>query len=124
MPVPQKRSFRLTTGHTLSEAIAIAKDLTTKKLYHLGDQELANELAELGYPGDEGNVEALLIALSEITPENYRPTGKPDTIPGIPFVWHSKCFKRSMYLKFKLLGTKHKPVLWWFSCHPSTDYTI
>jgi hypothetical protein len=122
VPAPRKQSFRLKTGHTVREAISIAKQLTQKNLYHIGDPEIANEVADLGYPGDEGMVQALLIALNEVRPEDYRPTGQPDKIPGIPFVWNSKCFKSSMYLKFKLLGTKSKPVLWWYSCHPATDF--
>jgi hypothetical protein len=104
------------------EAILIAKDLTRKNLFHIGDPEIANELAELGYPGEEAMVEALLTALDEVTTQNHRPPGQPDKIPGIPFVWSSKCFKTVMYLKFKLAGTKRKPVLWWFSCHPATDF--
>jgi hypothetical protein len=119
---PQKLSSRLKTGHTIVEAVAIAKDLTRKHLYHIGDPEIANELAELGYLGEESMTKALLIALSEVTPSDYRPPGEPDVVPGVPFVWNSKCFKTSMYLKFKLLGTKRKPVLWWFSCHPATKF--
>jgi hypothetical protein len=66
-------------------------------------------------------VTALLSALSEIAPKDYRPMKEPDRVPGIPFIWKSDCFGRSMYLKFKLLGTKRKPVLWWYSCHPETE---
>ena len=119
---PRKRSFRLKTGHTIPEAIAVAKSLTQNKLYHIGDAEIANELADLGYAGEDAMQAALLTALGEITPEDYRAPGQPDAIPGIPFVWTSKCFKRCMYLKFKILGNKNKPVLWWYSCHPATVY--
>ena len=118
---PRKPSFRLTTGHTLPEAIAIAKSLTSQGFYHIGKPELSNEIAELGYHGDDGMVTALLKALNEITPEHYRPMKEPDHVPGIPFIWTSECFKTSMYLKFKLHGTKKKPVLWWYSCHPEMD---
>lgn len=121
---PRKHSFRLKTGHTIAEAISIAKQLTQKKLFHIGDVEIANELAELGYPGEEGNIEALMMALNEITPSHYRAPGDPDAIPGIPFVWKSACFGRGMYLKFKLKGTKKKPVLWWYSCHPETNFRL
>lgn len=117
-----RRSFRLKTGHTLPEAISIAKQLTSKRLFHIGDPEIINELAELGYLTDVERMEGLLLALGEVGPENYRPTGQPDPIPGVPFVWDSKCFKTEMYLKFKILGTKNKPVLWWYSCHPSTKF--
>jgi hypothetical protein len=119
---PRKQSFRLKSGHTVPEVIAIAKQLTQKNLFEIGDPEIANEIAELGYPGEEGMREALLIALSEITPEHYRAPGQPHKVPGIPFIWESKSFKIEMYLKFKLLGTKRKPVLWWYSCHPTTEY--
>jgi hypothetical protein len=117
-----KPSRRLKTGHTIIEALLIAKDLTRKSLFQIGDPEIANELAELGYPGEEAMLKALLTALDEVTPLDYRPSGQPDRIPGIPFVWSSKCFNTSMYLKFKLMGTKRKPVLWWYSCHPATDF--
>jgi hypothetical protein len=112
-----KCSFRLKTGHTLPQALAIARDLTQKRFYEIGNPELANELAELGYPGDAAMNKALLIALGEVTPEHYRPSAEPHKIPGIPFIWNSDCFERRMYLKFKILGTKHKPTLWWYSCH-------
>jgi hypothetical protein len=118
-----KPSRRLKTGHTIPEALLIAKDLTQKNLFQIGDAEIANE-AELGYPGEEAMQKALLTALEEVTPLDYRPPGQPDKIPGIPFVWSSKCFKTSMYLKFKLMGTKRKPVLWWYSCHPATDFKL
>ena len=121
---PPKKSFRLETGHTVTEAISIAKTLTEKQLFHIGDSEITNEVAELGYPGDEGMISALLSALDEVTEEHYRPPGEPHKIPGIPFVWDSKCFKTKMYLKFKLLGTKRKPVLWWYSCHPATEFEL
>ena len=88
----------------------------------VGDPEIANEVAELGYPGKEGMMKALLAALEEVGPDCYRPPGQPDTRPGIPFVWESKYFKTKMYLKFKILGTKSKPVLWWYSCHPATEF--
>lgn len=117
MSVRSKRSVRLKTGHTLPQALAIARDLTKKQLYEIGDSELANELAELGYLGDEAMNKALLIALSEVTPENYHPPAEPHENPGIPFVWNSICFEKRMYLKFKIKGTKHKPTLWWYSCH-------
>jgi len=121
---PSKQSFRLKSGHTIPEAIGIAKQLTEKNLFEIGDPEIANEVADLGYPGDEGMLKALTIALSEIVPENYRPPGQPHSNPGIPFIWESKSFKREMYLKFKLTGTKRKPGLWWYSCHPTTDYSL
>jgi len=119
---PRKQSFRLKTGHTILEAIVVAKELTQKNLYQIGDPELANELAELGYLGEECMSEALLMALNEITPADYRAPGQPDDVPGIPFVWNSDCFNKNMYLKFKLRGTKKKPVLWWYSCHPATNF--
>lgn len=116
MPPPhRKQAFRLKSGHTIPEAIRIAKELTKKDLYHIGDPEMANELAELGYPGEEGMSQALLIALGEIEPEDYRPPRDPHPNPGIPFVWNSKCFNKRMYLKFKLVGSR--PALWWYSCH-------
>lgn len=112
-----QRSFRLKTGHTLPEAISIAKRLTEKRLYQIGKAELPNEVAELGYHGEDAMVEALLIALSEVTPADYRCPSEPHRIPGIPFIWNSKCFSQRMYLKFKLVGSK--PTLWWYSCHPT-----
>jgi hypothetical protein len=123
VPGTRQKSLRI-NGHTIPEAIAIAKLLTQKNLYHIGDLELPNEVADLGYPGDDGMVRALLLALNEVMPKDYRPPGQPDKIPGIPFVWNSDCFKLRMYLKFKLLGTKSKPVLWWFSCHPATKFEL
>lgn len=121
---PRKQSFRLNSGHTIPESILIAKQLTQKNLFQIGDPEIANEIAELGYPGNEGMLNALLIALSEVKAEHYRPPARPDARPGVPFIWESKSFKTEMYLKFKLLGTKRKPVLWWYSCHPTTKFNL
>jgi predicted nucleic-acid-binding Zn-ribbon protein len=36
----------------VAEALLVARELTEKGRYQIGDPELANELAELGYPGD------------------------------------------------------------------------
>jgi hypothetical protein len=76
-----KPSRRLKTGHTILEALLVAKDLTQKNLFQIGDPEIANELAELGYPGEEAMLKALLTALGEVTPLDYRPPGQPEKIP-------------------------------------------
>jgi hypothetical protein len=111
------KSKRLKNGRTLPESIAIAKDLTSRGLYHIGNVQIIADLADFGYPGGDAMQEALMMALGEISPIHHRPMKEEDAIPPIPFVWNSTCFRKRMYLKFKIEGTKHKPVLWWFSCH-------
>lgn len=116
MSIPRKKpSFRLKSGHTLPQAIAIAKELTRKGLFEIGDPDIVNELAEFGYLGRDEMIRGLSLALSEVTPEDYSAPAEPHKIPGIPFIWNSACFHTRMYLKFKLVGPR--PTLWWYSCH-------
>ena len=61
--------------------------------------------------------QALKLAFSEATPDAYRHDPDPKTPPAYIFVWLSPGFGVEVYLKFKLKGTKHKPVLWIYSCH-------
>jgi len=60
---------------------------------------------------------ALCAAFDEATPESYNVDQAPQSTPAYIFVWQSTFFTRKMFLKFKLLGTRKKPVLWLYSCH-------
>jgi hypothetical protein len=98
-------------------ALIAAQLLVKDGLYHPENPEVASELTELGYPGDELMREAIQLAFNEVSPEAFQVDPAPQSTPAFIFVWHSQCFKRQMYLKFKLEGTRKKPVLWIYSCH-------
>lgn len=100
-----------------TQALIEARKLAALDLYQIGDVELPNELAELGYPGEELMREALCSALNEVDQTLYCPDEHPQAPPAYIFIWESKHFGCRMYLKFKLKGTRKKPVLWIYSCH-------
>ena len=88
-------------------------------LFHVGHPQLAVELTDLGFAGNELMVEALNAAFTEVRPEDHQTDPKPEGRPAYIFVWDSVLFETKMYLKFKLMGTRAKPVLWLYSCHPA-----
>jgi hypothetical protein len=88
-----------------------------QRLFHPGRTELPNELAELGWPGDQMMWEALCGAFEEVRVDFYQIDRNPQEPPAYIFIWESKFFGKRVYLKFKLKGTRRKPVLWVYSCH-------
>jgi hypothetical protein len=74
---------------------------------------------DLGVEVHEVN-EALAAVLGEVPAENYRPPRELQDPPGIPFVFESYYFRRTIYLKIQIVGVRKPRVLVW-SCHPP-DY--
>jgi hypothetical protein len=105
--------------HSPAEALDIARTLMRQGFLHVGCAQLPNELADLGHPGDELMRKALIAVLGEARPEYYQIDRNPQDTPAHVYVWDSAFFDRRIYLKFKLMGTKAKPVLWLYSCHPA-----
>jgi len=95
----------------------VARSLLRQGLFHVGHTELPNQLSDLGYPGDELMRQALNAAFEEADASYSRVDPSPQGPPAHIYVWNSRFFCRRMYLKFKLAGTKKKPVLWLYSCH-------
>jgi hypothetical protein len=106
-------------GRSVAEALAIARQLIgTDPGFVQANPQLAVDLARLGYVDDEAMKVALTAALHEVTPDDHREPSQPHRNPGFPFQWKSVFFNnQAMYLKFKLEGTRKKPVLWMWSCH-------
>jgi hypothetical protein len=65
--------------------------------------------------------EALAAVLGEVPAENYRPPKELHDPPGIPFVFESRYFGRTIYLKIQIAGSRKKPTVLVWSCHPP-DY--
>jgi hypothetical protein len=105
--------------HSPTEALVIARALMLKGLFHIGRSELPSELTDLGYPGDELMREALNAVLEEAHPKYYQNDSNPQDPPAHIYIWDSVFFGKRIYFKFKLKGTKAKPVLWLYSCHPA-----
>jgi len=88
-------------------------------LFHIGRTELPSELTDLGYPGDELMRKALDAAFGEARAKYHQIDSNPQDPPAHIYVWDSAFFGTRIYFKFKLKGTKAKPVLWLYSCHPA-----
>jgi len=88
-------------------------------LFHIGRTELPSELTDLGYPGDELMRKALNAVLAEARTEYHQIDPNPQDAPAHIYIWDSEFFGERIYFKFKLKGTKTKPVLWLYSCHPA-----
>ena len=117
MPREAKHSRSASPLRSPTEALIQARTLMKQGLFHPGRTELPNELSDLGYPGDEMMREALCAAFEEAYPNCHQADPNPKEPPAYIFVWHSAFFGRRIYLKFKLKGTRRKPVLWVYSCH-------
>lgn len=104
-------------AHSPGEALIVARSLFKQGLFHIGHTDLPNQLSDLGYPGNELMLEALNAAFEEADASCNRVDPNPQDSPAHIYVWDSRFFRRRMYLKFKLRGTKKKPVLWLYSCH-------
>jgi hypothetical protein len=116
---PRKKSGSGPKRRSIPEALAIARGLTRDRKYEV-DLGVIDELAALGHVGQEGIEAALAAAFEEVTPECHQPIAEEFDNPGLPFIWNSSFFRGRMYLKFTLIGTKHKPRLFIWSCHTPT----
>jgi hypothetical protein len=104
-----------------AQAIAIARGLVRRGVYDLTPNaagELAELLNSLGRAGPDDVREALEAIMRELDTSHYRPPRDPERVPGIPFIWDSRYFGKPLYFKFKLVGSKKKPRMVIFSCHP------
>ena len=119
MPIRGKRSGPPKSLHSPAEALEIARALMRQGLFHIGRTELPNELTDLGYPGDELMRKALDAVFGEAQARYHQTDSNPQDPPAHIYVWDSTFFGTKIYLKFKLKGTKAKPVLWLYSCHPA-----
>lgn len=118
MPRKEKRRGQGKPIYSPAEALINARALLKQGLFHIGRIELPSELTDLGYPGDELMWEALCAALEEVRAEHCQADPNPQQNSSAHiFVWKSQYFGRRMYFKFKLKGTRNKPVLWLYSCH-------
>ncbi len=90
-----------------------------KGLFHVARPEFPSELADLGYPGDELMWNALNAVLAEADAKHYQIDQNPQDPPAHIFVWDCEYLGVRIYFKFKLKGTRAKPVLWFYSCHPA-----
>jgi hypothetical protein len=114
----EKRPAEVKSVHSPTEALITARALMQQGLFHIGRVELPSELTDLGYPGNDLMRDALCAALGEARTEHCRIDSNPHyDSPAHIFIWESQFFGRRMYLKFKLKGTRKKPVLWLYSCH-------
>lgn len=114
-----KRSGPSKSLHSPAEALDIARALMRQGLFHIGRTELPSELTDLGHPGDELMTKALNAVLGEAQAKFHQIDANPQNPPAHIFVWDSAFLGTRIYLKFKLKGTKAKPVLWLYSCHPA-----
>jgi hypothetical protein len=109
-------------GHySPAEAIAKACDSLRRNRYRLtpgAGAQLQELLNSLGKAGQHEMEEALQTILQEIRPADYRAPRDPEPVPGISFIWVSKYFGKEVYFKFKLVGSRKKPLMVIYSCHP------
>lgn len=104
-----------------AQAISIARRLVRRGCYDLTPKaagELAELLNSLGRAGPDEAREALEAIMQEVDASHYRAPRNPERVPGIPFIWDSKYCGKELYFKFKLVGSRKKPRMVIFSCHP------
>ena len=104
-----------------AQAIAVARTLVRQRFYELTPGavcQLAELLNSIGSAGQDEAHAALEAIVNELETSHYCPPRNPEPVPGIPFIWVSKYFGRELYFKFKLVGSRKKPRMVIFSCHP------
>jgi hypothetical protein len=79
-------------------ALIAARLLVKDGLYHPENPEVASELTELGYPGDELMREAIQLAFNEVSPEAFQVDPAPQSTPAFLF-----CLALAMFQKANVL---------------------
>lgn len=122
---PQRRNEILTKGYLglwrPDEALRIAHDQADRGAAHR-TQQFIDDMRERGFVGLEMR-EALLKILAETPPECYRPPRKLGHPPGYPFIFHCKTAGCEVYFKLQIEGSRKKPRVLFWSCHPPVEQT-
>jgi hypothetical protein len=88
-----KREVAVFTGHSPHRRPA-----TCQRCYHPENPEVASELTELGYPGDELMREAIQLAFNEVSLEAFQVDPAPQSTPAFLF-----CLALAMFQKANVL---------------------
>ena len=103
------------------EAVSVAQDQAQRGT-SLRTLQFNDDMRERGFVGPEVR-EALLKILGEIRPESYRPPRKLRNPPGYPFIFQCRYTGCELYFKFQIEGSRNKPRVLFWSCHPPVDET-
>lgn len=98
------------------EALKLARDQADRGA-SLRTQQFIDDMRERGFVGAEVR-EALLKILSETPAENYRPPRNVHNPPGYPFIFDCRTAGCEIFFKLQIEGSRQKPRVLFWSCHP------
>jgi len=101
------------------EALKVAYDQADRPTT-FRTQQFVDDMRALGFVG-AAVLDALLKILAETPPERYRPPRKLGNPPGYPFIFHCGTAGREVYFKFQIEGSRKKPRVLFWSCHPPVE---
>jgi hypothetical protein len=103
------------------EALKIARN-QVEHGFEFRTSQFTDDMRERGFVGVEVR-EALLNILDETPPESYRPPRLLGNPPGYPFIFRCRTTGGKVYFKLQIEGSRKKPRVLFWSCHPPVEET-